>query len=118
MILFFTLSSVSFILAVFALVVRAHAKRWRRIYQYFFERGKPKLINRNKSIDEAIPAPAMKVAAICLFCSFILALLGVVLRDSSELPPSAFPQESTAPKFFEGSNHDGFTRRPFREERP
>ena len=83
MVAFFLLSILCFLIAIFGLVVRLNPKRWRRIYQGIFERARRRQINRNKSIDEAIPAPVLRISMFCLLLAVTFAFLGIKTRNFS-----------------------------------
>ena len=92
---FFLLSILCFLFALFGLIVRLNPKRWRRVYQHVFEEGRKKDINRNKFIDEAIPAPIFRISIFCLVLAVTFALIGMGTRNYAEVEPEALLEEST-----------------------
>lgn len=78
---FFLLSVLCFLIGTFGFVIRANPKRWRRIYQTYFEHARKRHINRNKSIDEAIPAPVLRISMFCFMLGVVFALLSIKLDN-------------------------------------
>jgi len=81
---FFIASILFFLLTFVGLVVRSNPRAWRRKYQDVFEKDKDRKINRNKSIDEAIPAKALAVSLVFLVCAVVFTMLGLMFASVEE----------------------------------